>query len=368
MSRVAVRLGAGVVLAAGVLGAVAQAQPGGIQDKVYLRDKKGGPPRAKEGTLKVTAGGYEIVPPGGGKGDPVPYQEIIRLVPGEASVPGLDRKDVNSLLVLEEDAEKDGKRDYDKALLSYQDVRKRMPTAQEKTKRFLDFKIATLTAKVADATPFEAGWNGRAEEAVKLLKTFTLTYPGGWEAWPAGSALARIQGELGKYAEAGDTWAKLAKDAAGVPAALRQEAELQVVDSLIRAKQYPEAAARVGDLKDLAGAAKDRAAIYALAAKWCGDANPANGVDAIEAEIAKAKDPVVRGTGYSMLGELYLAGAKPKPRDAMWAFLWVEVVYNHDRDEVVKAMTRVAEIFDAQKDEDHARAYREKIRRYRGAL
>src|SRR6185312_13813586 len=105
-----------------------------------------------------------------------------------------------------------------------------------------------------------------------------------------------------------------------------------------------------------------------LAAKWAGDPTPLNGVEPIEAEIAKAKDPLVRGTGYSMLGEVYLAAGKAKLRDAMWAFLWVEVVYNHDRDEVVKAMTRVAEIFDAQKDEDRARAYREKLRRYRSAL
>lgn len=363
MQRIATRGLAALVLAAGVLGAAGQARQGGIPDKVYVRDKKDGSQRAKDGTLKVTPAGYEIVPPGAGKGEPVAFPDIIRLVPGEASVPGLDRqKDVNSTLVLEE------KREFDKALLAYQDMKKRLPTAQEKTKRFLDFKVATLTARVADETPYEAGWKDRAEDAVKLLKGYTLGYPGGWEAWPAGSALARIQGELGRHGDAADTWAKLAKDAAGVPAALRQEADLQVVDSLIRAKQYPEAAAKLGELKDLSGAARDRAAVYTLAAKAAGDPNPQGGVDAIEAEIAKAKDPLVRGTGYSMLGEVYLAGDKPRPRDAMWAFLWVEVVYNQDREEVVKALTRLAGVFEALGDEDRARAYREKLRRYRGSL
>jgi hypothetical protein len=357
-----VRVAAALVLGAGVLGAVVQAQPG-IPDKVYVRDKKDGTLRSRDGSLKVTPAGYELVPPGGGKGEQVAYADIIRVLPGEANLPGLDRqKDVNSTLVLEE------KREFDKALLAYRDIKARMPGADAKTKRFLDFKIATMSAKVADDSGPESGWPARAEEAVKLLKGFTAANPGGWESYPAGSTLARIQAEQGKYAEAADTWAKLAKDAAGVPAALRQEAEFQVIDSLIRAKQYPEADEKIKGLKDLSGAAKERATIYELAAKAARDPNPSSGVEAIEAEIAKAKDPAVRGTGFSMLGEVYYAGDKPRHRDAMWSFLWVEVVYNHDRDETIKAMTRVAEIFKDLKDEDKEKAYRDKIRRFRAGL
>ena len=52
----------------------------------------------------------------------------------------------------------------------------------------------------------------------------------------------------------------------------------------------------------------------------------------------------------------------------MWALLWVEVVYNQDRDEVLKALTRLVTVFEAQGDEERAKAYREKLRRYRSAL
>ena len=67
-----------------------------------------------------------------------------------------------------------------------------------------------------------------------------------------------------------------------------------------------------------------------------------------------------------MLGELYLAAGKP--REAMWAFLWVETVYNADKDEAFKAVCRLVEAFKAQMDDDRARGYREKVRRFRSTF
>jgi len=109
---------------------------------------------------------------------------------------------------------------------------------------------------------------------------------------------------------------------------------------------------------------KDRLNVYQLAVKFGDNPNPADGVAAIEAEIAKTKDPAVRAAAYGMLGELYLAA--DKPREAMWQFLWVEVVYNQDRDEVIKALARLADTFRIQGDDDRAKSYREKARRLRG--
>ena len=52
----------------------------------------------------------------------------------------------------------------------------------------------------------------------------------------------------------------------------------------------------------------------------------------------------------------------------MWAFLAVETLYNTDKEEVFKALVRLAQLFKLQIDEDHERLYREKIRRYRQQL
>ena len=168
------------------------------------------------------------------------------------------------------------------------------------------------------------------------------------------------------FEEAARTWGKVAKTA-DLAADLKQEAVIQEIDTKIRARQLADAKGLLDEAMKTApaGAVKDRLNILQLAQKFGDNPNPAEGVAAIEAEIAKTKDPLVRATGYGILGELYLAAEKP--RDAMWQFLWVEVVYNQDRDEVIKTLARLSDTFRIQGDEDRARQYREKARRLRGS-
>ena len=91
----------------------------------------------------------------------------------------------------------------------------------------------------------------------------------------------------------------------------------------------------------------------------------------IEALIAKSKDLAARGAGYSALGEVFVRHGLW--RDAMWAFLWVDVVYNQDRDEQIKAVHRLVQIFTVLKekekvgdaDKDRADLYRERLPRIR---
>jgi hypothetical protein len=52
----------------------------------------------------------------------------------------------------------------------------------------------------------------------------------------------------------------------------------------------------------------------------------------------------------------------------MWAYLWVEVVYSQDRDEVAKALLRLVKSFEVQQDEDRAKSYKDKLRRFRATL
>lgn len=358
MTRQAARVAMALVLVAVVLDSTGRSQPAN-PDRIYYRDKKDrdGTPKSVDGELKASPAGYQVI--SGGKVIAViSPADIVRVIPGDH--PPLERKDVLAQVTLEE------KKDWEKARVGYVDLLKKNTTAPEKTKRFLEYKVATLSARTADEAADDGGWKEKTEEAVKMLSELLVTLTSGWEVWPAGRTLARLQMELGKYEDAARTWGKLAKNAE-VPADLRQEAGLQEVDLLIRGKQYAVASARSGELLTSApaGAVKDRLTIYAIAAKYAA-ADQATGVTQIEAEIARTKDPSVRATGYAMLGELHLAA--DKPRDAMWAFLWVEVVYNQDRDEVVKAMVRLTDTFRAQNDDEKAKSYREKLRRYRGTL
>ncbi|MBX9584050.1 MAG: hypothetical protein K2X87_27430 [Gemmataceae bacterium] len=351
------RLLAGSVLVAVVLTAAGRGQPPAAPaDKVYVRDKanRDAAPKAVEGELKATAAGFQIV---GAKSVSVSPADIVRVVPGD--VPGVERKDITDLAALED------KREWAKARDGYAKLLEKSKGGADKTRRYLGFKLASTSARAADDTPDDAGWKDKAEAAAGLLGQYLAENPGGWEAWPAGRAAARLDLELGQPAKAAEVWGRVGKGA-DLPAELKAEAAVQEVEALIRAKRYGDAASRATAAEGAtpAGPPRDRLALLQLAAK--AEANPLSGAESLEGEVAKAKDPAVRATGRLAQAELYLAA--DRPRDAMWALLWVEVVENGDREEVAKAVARLADVFRVLGDEDRAKSYRDKLRRLRAGL
>jgi hypothetical protein len=365
MMRQAVR-GLVVVAALAALVGASGAQPASL-DKVYVRDKKDGSTKTYDGTLKFGPGGFQVV---GAKDKvlaAVAPEDLIKYVPGE--MPGLDRATVLGLVAMED---KGTKAEYEKAQLGYAELRKKLGAGgAEPARRYVDYKYALVSTRVADESGDDERWAESAAAAVKEWGTFLGEYKTGWELWPATQASARLLAELNKYDEAARLWARTAK-VADLPADLKLEASLRALDAEIRGGGHASAVVTAGELGKAAGpgTAKDKLAIYELAAKAAPDAlakrDYSGVVKQIEEAVAKAKDPTVRGAGYGMIGELHLMAGKP--REAMWAFLWVETVYGQDKHDVLKAMCRLAEAFKAQADEDRARSYREKIRRLRDAF
>jgi len=117
------------------------------------------------------------------------------------------------------------------------------------------------------------------------------------------------------------------------------------------------------------GGPRDRLNVLKVAAKVGLPATPPStpptgeGAAKLQAAIDAAKDPVAKGVGYAALGELHLANGQP--RDAMWAYLWVDVVYNQERDDQVLAVALLAQLFDLMGDKDRAEQFREKLPRIR---
>ena len=352
-----------VVLAAMTLLVDASAGQPGTPDKVYVRDKKDGSVKTYEGSLKFGPGGYQVVGAGNKVAASVAPDDLIKVVPGD--LPGSDRNIVLGLITAEE---KKTKAEYEKARLGYADLQKKAgTTAPEATRRFLDFKYAQMATKVADESADDDKWPELADVAMKSWGGFLGEYKTGWELWPAAKAQARLLTEVNKYDEVARLWTRTAKTAE-LPADLKLEAELRAVDAEIRSKGYATALDSVEKLGKTTGpgVAKDKLAIYELAAKGGMGATAeeyAAKIKAIEDAVAKTKDAGVRGVGYGMIGELQLLAGKP--REAMWAFLWVETVYSQDKDDALKAMCRMVEVFKAQGDDDRAKVYREKIRRFR---
>ena len=363
MIRQAVR-GLVVVAALALVIGSSDAQPTALE-KVYVRDKKDGSVKTYNATLKFGPGGYQVVAAKDKVLATVAPEDLIKYVPGE--LPGLDR---NTVLGLVEMEDKGTKAEYEKAQVGYADLRKKLGAGgAEAARRYVDYKHALVSTKIADESGDEERWAELAGAAVKAWDVFFGDYKTGWELWPATQSSARLLAELNKYDEVARLWARTAK-VADLPADLKLDASLRAVDAEIRsgraamstAKEQADALSKAA----APGAAKDKLAIYAAAATFGEKGDYAGGVKHIEELIGKTKDAAVRGVGYGMIGELHLLAGKP--RDAMWAFLWVETVYSQDKDDVLKAMCRLVEVFKAQADDDRARSYREKIRRLREAF
>lgn len=340
-----------------VLDAGARAQ-NDIVDAVTVRNKDGATATYR-GTFTLTPAGFQVVGTDK-KAVTVSPDDIVKFSVG--ALPGVDRDKILAAQSKEE------KHEYDAARAIYAEQLKKGGNLPERSKRYLEFKSVMMLNKVVDGLDPDKGWKEKADECITKWKDFidSDAAKAGWEQWPAVRACTRLQVERGKFDDAARTWSRVARNAAMPPDA-RLEAALQEIDLQIRSKQYPGAAASAAELaKTAAGARKDRLAIYEAAARAAGEGKPLDGIARIKAEMDKTKDASVHATGFSMMGELYLAAGKP--RDAMWMFLWVETVVNHDKDEVLKAMSRLAEIFEAQTDEDQVRKYRDKLKRFRATL
>jgi hypothetical protein len=342
-------------------------------DRIYYRDpaNRDGPQRSVEGQLKASPAGYQLIADGKVKTVLSP-SDIIRVVPG--NLPGLDKADIEAQKALEINEE------WEKARQGYEEMQKKARNPQESTRRYLDYKLAMTTARAADAAADETAWNERAGKAIDLLDKYLLSYPNGWEMWSAARTDAHLQmARIDKkrdgdketvtrfFDDAARTWGRVVKSPE-MPADLRHQAAFHEIDALVRGHNWGSAGDRLKEATKTAaaGAPRDRLAICQIVVTAAQSPNPLDAVPKIEAEIAHTKDPVTRAVGHSMLGELYLIAGKP--REAMWAFLWVEVVYNQDPDEVAKALFRLAEIFALQGDEERAKSYQDKARLHRSSL
>jgi hypothetical protein len=353
MKRQAIR---GLVMFGLLTLVVDSARAQNILDSVTVRDRKDGTTKTYTGTLRVGPTGFEIVNAEKKTIANINPDDITKMLIGD--LPGVDRTQIQAANSKEEKKEWSAARDI------YAEQLKKA-VGQERSKRFLEFKKVLMTNRIVDETDADKGWKEKADECIKDWNSFLLAPDTklGWEQWPAVRAMTRLQIERGKYEDAATAWGRVSGNT-NMPPAARTEASLQEIDSLVRGKSYSAAATTAAEqIKTAAGAKKDRLVIYEIAARAGADGKMQDGIDKIKAEMNKTKDASVHAAGFSMMGELYFANGKP--RDAMWMFLWVETVVNQDKDDAFKAISRLAEVFEAQMDEEQATKYRDKLKRFR---
>jgi hypothetical protein len=336
---------------------------GGGADKVTYRDRADGKIVTETAEVKESPKGIEIIVGGKAKGG-VAASDILKLEP--TVLAGVNMPEVLAARSLEDN------KDLTKAAAAFGDlVKKAGANAPERTKRYLLFREAIAVTKLADAKP-AAEFDAEAKKALEKWGALTTISRKSWEIWPVAKTTARLQAELGDYAKATATLSSLV----GTPdlsPELKADARVLEATMALRGRQSLAVSGIVDQLeKDKTtptGAIRDRIAVLKAAAKISlpatapGSPAPAETVKDLQAAIDAAKDPVAKGIGYMMLAELHLA--HNQPGEAKWAYLWVDVVYNQEKDDQILAVRRLSQIFDLLGDKDRAEQFREKLTRVR---
>lgn len=216
-------------------------------------------------------------------------------------------------------------------------------------RRHFEYKITMIAAARADDS------TDAMQKAIDALTKFRKDHPDSWQFVSTTRLLGRLltAKDPPDPAAARQVYEELAaaKDA---PAEVRQECTFLVIDLLLQAGQTEEAQAK---LKALSGT-DPRVKVYEIGAQT-GDA--ATVVKRLEDFIDATTDATLKAAAYNLLGDVLRRDPKTK-KDALYAYLKVELIYNQDSAETQKAVQRIADVFAELKDEDRAKKYRDKAR------
>ncbi len=232
----------------------------------------------------------------------------------------------------------------------------RYPQAPERTRRALAWAKATqhLRAVAAAGEQGDPQILAKAQaDALDALKLAGRQGAAPWEVAQSARFSARILAEQGKSAEAAKVL-EGAADGAGTPADLAAALRLQAARLSHYAGRPDDAASALARVSEstLAANQAERFGLLKLAG-----ADPA----ALRRGIDAATTPGAKAFGYGLLGDAY--ARLKQPQQALWAYLWVDAVYDADSLEQALALSRAGAHLEARGEAERAEQLRDKARR-----
>jgi tetratricopeptide (TPR) repeat protein len=245
------------------------------------------------------------------------------------------------------------------AQAAYQDLLRTAPAAAKAARRHIQYRLALIEARLAedDAT--------RTEGAARELKEFLTKYPDAWQIFPGTRALARLQVKTKQVEEARRTYEELAR-LPGLPQEIRQECALLAVEALLQDRdRLPEAEQKLQAIAQALPADDPQRARVQVYLARCTAAKGKDKLPQVEQElvqtIEQSKDHDLKALAYNTLGDCYLLYGRTK--DALYAYLWVDLIYSQNKEQHHKALAQLARVFDDLKDEKRAKEFRDRLRR-----
>ncbi len=326
------------------------------QDRVERKDRKTDKSATIIGKIvEETPAGIKVKLAAGGKEEIISSAEVVRVIYADLPIPVLAE--------LNKASAQEDSRNYAEALKMTEGAKAKTEFngAPANGKRYVEFKLAMYKAMLADGEE-------KLRDAVAGLSTFVDGNTDSWQYPLAAPLLARLQNDAGNTKGAISTLERLEKKA-DVPQEIRTEASLALIDLSFTTNDPDAAAKRIADiLKDAKAspAAKESVALYQLGldgVKAADAAALAPTIKKLEEAASKSNNPTVKALAYNLMGDCYTA--KGSKRDAMWSYLWVDVIHNQDRNEYLKALSRLVKYFKDAGDEANEKLYKEKLARAR---
>jgi hypothetical protein len=224
-------------------------------------------------------------------------------------------------------------------------------------RRHIQYRLAGLKAALAEKREDQ-------NEAVRNFEQVRKEVAGSWQFVP----LVRQEVQLLADLERLDDAARVLDEAGKTPGLakeLKQEMELSMIDLMIRAGKANEVEGRIAQALQTLPPTDPMATklkVFQLGAQaGKGDADKA--AAQLKTIIDQAQDNSLKALAYNTLGDCY--SAKGQKKEAMWAYMWVDVVYNQDKAEYAKAVERLSRVFKDLNDDARADKYKEKLKSIR---
>jgi tetratricopeptide (TPR) repeat protein len=253
--------------------------------------------------------------------------------------------------------EEERKRAIEDAIKSYQKLLRDLTGEKAKpVARHLQFKIARLQARAAEDD------EAQADAAIDALQKFRKEHPDSWQLLACTRLLARLLTERKDYEGARKVYA----DLAATPSLARdtkQECDLFVARYLIRGKKIAEAEKLLQDILKAVPSDDPQATRARISLAEClgNSGKLEEAVKQLEDLIAKTTDNDLKAAAYNTLGDCYRENNRPK--DALWPYLFVDVVYHQDKREHARAVEQLAKLFAELGDKERAEQYRERLKK-----
>lgn len=244
------------------------------------------------------------------------------------------------------------------ALKAYQDLVDKAG-GDPKAQRQMQYKVAILTANLAE------GDKTQNKLAIDLLEKHQKANANSWQVFSVVDALARLYVETNEFEKAAGAFDSM-KKLPGVDETTKNDCELKAADYLMKAKKHTEAADRLGKI---VGSMKPTDPSYeAMRMKLilC-KANTGDKFKEAITDLKKmkeaAKDDGKLAMIYNTLGDCYMMGNQPN--DAKYEYLYVDLVYNKDRTQHLRAVEQLVQVFKDLKQLDKSKEYSQKLEKMR---